>query len=158
MAALGALPRALADDLLLITTGPGALSRFAQAFQATADHLQCMGGKIASTKSTLFSNRSKVRTWLSRKRWQVINSTVPVVNQFRDLGSTLAVAAAASTQQSRKRIQKATRTLHRVFALPQALPQKLIVLRATSISKALYSCETSHVDESALNSFFCSYI
>ena len=67
MASLGALPKALADDLLLVTTGTNALRRFAQAFQATIHHLHDMGGRIASAKSILFSNNSKVRTWLARK-------------------------------------------------------------------------------------------
>ena len=85
--------------------------------------------------------------------WLVIDSVIPVVNCFRDQGSTLSVAASTSTQQSRKRLLRATRTLHRVFALPHDLPRKLVVLRATSINTALYSCEASHVDESALHTF-----
>ena len=47
MISLSAKPRALADDLMLITTGSNALATFHKAFTITLDHLQDMGGNIA---------------------------------------------------------------------------------------------------------------
>ena len=117
-----------------------------------------MGGKIASAKSTLFSNNSKVRTWLARKLWSDISCTVPVVGQFRDLGSSMSLGAACSTHLSRKKLETASRSLHRVFALPHGMPQKLDIMRATCTNTALYSCEASHVDEAALTSYSASIV
>ena len=54
MKELSAKPRALADDILLITTGPNARDTFNIAFNATLVHLQDMGARISSDKSNFF--------------------------------------------------------------------------------------------------------
>ena len=113
--AAGAQPRALADDLLIMAHGPDALPLFAQAFQASLEHLIDMGGKIASAKSTLFANNSSMRYWLQRKKWDLVGSVMPVVNSFRDLGSSLTIGVASSTKLSKLRLNKASNTLRRVF-------------------------------------------
>eukprot|EP00973_Karenia_brevis_P061621 8569134-Karenia_brevis.AAC.1 len=65
MQRLGAIPRTLADDLLLLTKGRRALHLFAHAFSATMEHLQDIGGRIAPTKSKIFATMTAHRTWLS---------------------------------------------------------------------------------------------
>eukprot|EP00973_Karenia_brevis_P055130 7666161-Karenia_brevis.AAC.1 len=66
---LQALPRALADDILLITVGPDALLKFSNAFNCTLVHLTDLGGRISSHKSKLFSTFAKFRRWLQAKNW-----------------------------------------------------------------------------------------
>eukprot|EP00973_Karenia_brevis_P064832 9005585-Karenia_brevis.AAC.1 len=51
MVHMKALPRTLADDLLLITKGPRALHLFQVAFASTIQHLQALGGRVAPAKS-----------------------------------------------------------------------------------------------------------
>eukprot|EP00973_Karenia_brevis_P003732 515577-Karenia_brevis.AAC.1 len=46
-----AKPRALADDILLLVVGPGALALFSQAFLITIQHLMDLGGGISAHKS-----------------------------------------------------------------------------------------------------------
>ena len=65
VAQMGVQPRALADDLLIVATGPDSLVRFANAFQASVDHLIALGGNIANKKSTVFSNNSNFRAGLT---------------------------------------------------------------------------------------------
>ena len=146
-------PRALADDLLLVAVGPDSLVRFSVAFQASIHHLLDLGGRVASMKSTIFSNSSDFRHWLSRKKWDGIHSQVPVVTHLRDLGSSLAVGNTMATRLSKACLQCATCILHRVFRLPHQLPTKLNIMRATCHATALYACEASQVDEHGLANY-----
>ena len=91
-----------------------------------------------------------MRAWLNRKKWPLIDAVIPVVTSMRDLGATLAVGIGPSTKLSRQRLQRAGNTLHRVFALPHSVSEKLIIMRSTCHSSALYGCEASHVDEASL--------
>ena len=55
MKALHAIPRTLADDLLVYITGSRALHLFRGAMLATMRHLFDLGGGLAPTKSKLFT-------------------------------------------------------------------------------------------------------
>eukprot|EP00973_Karenia_brevis_P008687 1175018-Karenia_brevis.AAC.1 len=77
-----AVPRTLADDLLLTTTGPRALHLFKHCFTLTIKHLQDMGGRLSPHKSKLFS------------------TVIPVVHQLRDLGASLCTTSVAHTGMS----------------------------------------------------------
>ena len=50
MSILMASPRAMADDILLVVFGPRALNQFHHAFNQAVQHLQEIGGRIASSK------------------------------------------------------------------------------------------------------------
>eukprot|EP00973_Karenia_brevis_P073163 10163488-Karenia_brevis.AAC.1 len=89
MIALGAQPRALADDLLLTSCGTRALHVFQVGFTATIRHLVDLGGRLAPQKSKLFSTVTSHRTWLATYVWDVIAQQVPVVHHMRDLGASL---------------------------------------------------------------------
>ena len=80
----------------------------------------------------------------------LIEAVIPVVTSMRDLGATLAVGNAPSTKLSKQRLQHAGRTLHKVFALSHRRHDKIVIMRATCHSAALYGCEASHVDEASL--------
>ena len=55
MTSLHAVPRTLADDLMVLTSGSRALHLFKRALIATMSHLFDLGGKLAAKKSKLFS-------------------------------------------------------------------------------------------------------
>ena len=55
MKSLGALPRTLADDLMLLVMGNQGLRIFRHALTATLEHLTAMGGRLSAHKSRLFS-------------------------------------------------------------------------------------------------------
>ena len=69
---------------------------------------------------------------------------------MRDLGASLSVGLGLSTKVSRARFIKAGCSMHRVFALPHDHQEKLHIFRATCHAAALYGCEATHIDETAL--------
>ena len=56
MVALGATPRVLADDLMVTMFSNSHIWQFANAVNATLNHVNDMGGRNASSKSKLFSS------------------------------------------------------------------------------------------------------
>ena len=68
---------------------------------------------------------------------------------MRGLGSMPKTVNRVTTQQSRQRLQKATRTVRRISFLPDPLEVKATYIRNVALSAGLYSCEASSVDEAA---------
>eukprot|EP00973_Karenia_brevis_P034450 4751525-Karenia_brevis.AAC.1 len=142
------VPRALADDLLITTDHQHQpLLRFELAFEHTCEYLADMGAKVAAHKSKLFASHPPFKKWLETKIWRHIDTTVPVVAQFRDLGSTATISKATFTAVSRERISKAITTLKKIANLPHDIPVKATFARASALAQALYACEASSVDE-----------
>eukprot|EP00973_Karenia_brevis_P025190 3474774-Karenia_brevis.AAC.1 len=150
---LRAIPRTLADDLLLLTRGRRALHLFQHAFSLTIEHLQDLGGKIAPAKSKVFATTSAHRAWLSSYVWEPIMQLIPVVHSFRDLGSSVSFTMCTSTAVSKSRLIKATHTVERIGRLPHTRPKKALFAVICANSQALYGCESSHVDEQALQTY-----
>ena len=67
MTSMGAIPRILADDIMLLTTGPDHLELFTDTFTATHKYLQDLGSQIAPTKSLTFSTLASTRKQLIRE-------------------------------------------------------------------------------------------
>ena len=89
MKAIGATPRILADDLMLLTVGSLHVSKMHQAIDLTHEMLQDMGAKVAPKKSFIFSNMSAARKWYTSHNWTIISAKIPVVKSVRDLGGTI---------------------------------------------------------------------
>ena len=85
----GCKPRSLADDLLIVAEGEGHAKKLSLALDATLTFLSDMGGKVAPSKSLVFSTCARTRSWLSRKFWKPIGGGIRVANHFRDLGTHL---------------------------------------------------------------------
>ena len=153
MIALGAIPRTLADDLLLMAKGSRALHLFSFAFNATIEHLQDMGGRIAPKKSKLFATLTEHRQWLEAFQWPALQQVISVVHQMRDLGASLSTTFVANTSLSRERLRKAIEVLKRIRNLPYAMRQKVQFVLSCAHAQAFYGCEASPVDESALKSY-----
>eukprot|EP00973_Karenia_brevis_P035617 4913050-Karenia_brevis.AAC.1 len=62
MDAVHAMPRTLADDIMLLARGARALHIFKHAFELTMTHLLDLGGKLAPHKSRVFSTVASYRT------------------------------------------------------------------------------------------------
>lgn len=58
---VGAIPRVLADDLMILTSGINHLSKMQEAVNYTHQILQDMGATIAPQKSFLFSSEARAR-------------------------------------------------------------------------------------------------
>ena len=124
MISMGAIPRTLADDLLLMAKGSRALHLFSRAFDATMVHLQDLGGRIAPSKSKIFATISDHRQWLAAYLWPAIHETISVVHHMRDLGASLSTTFVSNTSISRDRLRKAIGGLKRIRHLPFAMRQK----------------------------------
>eukprot|EP00973_Karenia_brevis_P044617 6180102-Karenia_brevis.AAC.1 len=153
----GLCPRTLADDLMLTTeidTSPtNTLTRFAQGFNLTIQHLIDLGGKIAPKKSKLLATMANHRNWLARYTWEPIHAVVEVVHQMRDLGSQLVLGGQECVSISRARLKTATATVRRIHRLPHSRKQKIHFVKAVGHAQGLYSAEASHIDEIELDNY-----
>eukprot|EP00973_Karenia_brevis_P039592 5467371-Karenia_brevis.AAC.1 len=89
MTSIHAIPRSLADDVMLLARGSRALHIFQRGFEDTMSHLIDMGGRLAPRKSKVFSNVDAYRLWLQTYEWLPIQSSIDVVHNMRDLGASL---------------------------------------------------------------------
>ena len=130
-----AIPRTLADDLLLFCTGHRSLRVFAFLYDLSITHLREMGGRISAQKCKVFSTSPSFRQWLKRYKWPTIGDSVKVVTSLRDLGAHLATTR-TSTTQSAERLRKAIATLTRIGWLPHdsSFKNKLHIFIDTSVS------------------------
>ena len=85
------MPRTLADDLMLLTTGIRALHTFRHALTTTLEHLTDLGGKLSAHKSRLFSTVETHRKWLAAYVWPVVQQQIQVTHNIRDLGAALSL-------------------------------------------------------------------
>ena len=69
MKACAVMPRVLADDLQLISTGTKHLENFEYAFNKTHAHLADMGAKLAPSKSVTFSTEKSGYEHTSGDEW-----------------------------------------------------------------------------------------
>ena len=97
MESMDVMPRTLADDLMITVVGNKALTLFARAYNATIEHLQALGGKLAPGKSFLFSTCDTTRKWLRDYSWPGVQQVVTVALAIRDLGAMLNTARKATT-------------------------------------------------------------
>ena len=104
MRAKGLHPRVLADDIMLLAFGEDHLRRFQSGFNATLGYIADMGGKVAASKSYVFSTHTTARAFLKQHNWPIINAAVKVVSHIRDLGAHLNLSAKAQGPTQTKRV------------------------------------------------------
>ena len=93
MTAVAVVPRILADDLQIFSSGTRRLENLAYAFDLTHKHMEDMGAMIAPTKSITAASDTTSRKWLRGHRWRRLRKKVPVLTDMRDLGGHLNTAA-----------------------------------------------------------------
>ena len=89
---LRVIPKAMADDVLIIGKGSGMLGKYAHDPNETHKYLQAMGAGIAPAKVYSFASCESARKWLEETWWGTINTTIEVVKDFRYLGVHLSTA------------------------------------------------------------------
>ena len=149
---MGALPRTLADDLMLLSMGSKALHTFRYAFTATLEYLTALGGKLSAHKSRLFSTVETHRKWLAAYIWPVVQQQIQVTLKSRDLGAALSFARTACTY-SAMRIRAGIAALFAIRRLPFDRIHKAQFSLAAAHTKSFYSCEASQVDQTSLKKF-----
>jgi hypothetical protein len=118
MRAMGAQPRALADDLLVFATGPEHEVVFRRAYEATLEYIRDIGAKVAPAKCYAFSTVADTRTKLGAHCWPTIDRPVPTKSAFRDLGGHLNFGKTLTGATVNARIEAATTYAHKVARMP----------------------------------------
>ena len=84
MRSYGAVPRVLADDLLVVAYGDRHERSFRDAFSATHKYLTDMGAKVSVSKSQVFSRNRVARRRLREHRWPHLGQTIKLAFSMRD--------------------------------------------------------------------------
>ena len=151
MKSLKVKPRILADDLQLMCTGEGHLDTFTTAFDATHQHLEDMGAKLAPKKSITWSSSAAARKWLSTHRWDKPRRTIKVITDGRDLGAHMSAAANRIVGTTlTNRMQKVSDELEVLNRVKAPYSRKAMIIRSAKLPKALYGCEVAPANELVL--------
>ena len=153
MLEVGASPRTLADDLMLMAHGSRALHIFKHAFTLTLQHLVDLGGKLSAHKSKLFSTLETHRAWLSSFVWPVVQQQIEVVHNLRDLGSAINTMCHSCTSYSAQRLRSGVAALYAIRRLPYTHLIKGQIALSKAHAMGLYSCEATQVDQNMLRCF-----
>ena len=140
---IGAIPRILADDLLVFTRGAQHCSKMQEAVNLTHQLLQDMGATIAPSKSFIFSNRADARKWFGQHIWKNLGSVIPVVKCVRDLGGTINTTARKNSHVIDARLRQAIIILRRFRFLPHTIEVKAKFIHTKVLPAALYGVECS---------------
>ena len=140
----GAMPRALADDLLVTANGDQHESIYKKAFEATLEYVQDIGGKVAPDKSTAFSTNRTTRKKLRLHKWTALNNkTVDVITNGRDLGSHLNTGDRLTGTTIVARIKDTIKTATRLARTDFTHEKKAMAVEAVLSAKALYATEAA---------------
>ena len=113
----------------------------------THEHLQMMGARIAPKKSLTFSSCPTSRKWLREHKWRRIQTKIPVINDYRDVGAHLNATKVRKVGTTlSKRMQAATSSTERLNFFRAPYEQKGHIIRAKMLAKGLYGCETSPIN------------
>ena len=97
-------PRGLADDLLVIAAGVDHVANLIEATEKTHEFPDLIGAKVATKKSILFATSETARKQLRAHVWKYSNTTIDVLNKFRDLGAHINTIAAAESHVINERL------------------------------------------------------
>ena len=140
---IGAMPRILADDLMILTSGIHHCQLMHKAINLTHQMLSDMGAAVAPAKSFIFTDRTSARKWYTNHIWINIGQKIPVVKHVRDLGGTINTVATKSASVIDERIRKAIITLRKMRFMPHAIATKAKFIQAKVLAGALYGIEVA---------------
>ena len=152
-AALGAVPRLLADDFLVTVVGPDPLfveAAVIEAVDETPTFIELMGGTSAPGKSKLFGSTAALRASLGAVVWPRLNTVIGVAMDFRDLGAHIDTSFRRWGTTLTKRLLAASSSAKRVAILRPYPTQACRVTRGKIIPMATYGAETTPVAETHL--------
>ena len=141
--AMEAVPRSLADDLLVFAVGANHCEIVQKAYSATFCYLHTLGAKIAASKCFLFSTCSTTRRVFKSRHWVAINSSVQVKLSVRDLGGQLNTWRKLMGTTVNGRIDDATVLCDRLAHRPWSRQTKQRVITTLILPTALYGAEAA---------------
>lgn len=147
---LTAIPRVLADDILLITTGPTALCDFTTALDTTHQYLSRLGARVAPNKSITFASSPAHRRFLAKHIWQYIGQTIQLVLLTSDLGAHINTTIRITSSTLNNRMEQAIDLIYRMAWLPLEPHVLATAIRTRAFPKAFYACEASSLPAKSL--------
>eukprot|EP00969_Alexandrium_andersonii_P280284 12391589-Alexandrium_andersonii.AAC.1 len=124
----GTVPRSLADDVSLVTTGVLHWRTLRTATKAVMSQLAKQGSKISAEKSFLFSTSPAVRGLMRGHEWEG-QARMKVVLHARDLGAHVSFAKCMRAPTWQKRVRDTCVVLRRAEGLPMSHHMALKVAR-----------------------------
>ena len=115
---LRAIPRALADDLMVLAIGKFCAHIFKKAFAATFSYLHCLGAKVTAKKCFTFCTSEAIRDDLRHHWWTHVGARIPTIVSILDLEGQLNVGKLLSANTLSDRIAAATDLLKRLEHFP----------------------------------------
>ena len=141
---IGAIPRILADDILVWDSSDRQEANFRDAYNATFRYIEDIGGKAAPDKSFTFSTSRTTRQRLRCKQWEEAgNNYIKVCTQGRDLGGHFSMGPAFNGSTCTNRMAEATKSCSAIRYTGHSYVTKAKVVRTAIIPKGLYGCESA---------------
>ena len=153
--ALGAIPRALADDMLLYKTGRAHWRVAKEAGSCVHSCMNDLGAKVAPKKPLAFSTDPIVRKAMRLYRWPVLDHIIPVACASMDLGAHISFGAVMRSCTLKARLTKAARVIDHVASLPGTRKLKNNLIRTTGLAMALYGVECTAAPHRSHHAFCC---
>ncbi len=144
---IGACPRILADDILLLVHGAGMIRRFTTGLTLTHQYVLDMGAKIAEGKSLNVVSTITARRWLSATAWDLAGGAIKVVEHLRYLGGHLTTTTKRHHSTLTQRGVVGQHMAGRAGRLPASRKQKAAIIRVKVMSTALYGIEVADFAE-----------
>ena len=108
----------LADDVLIIATGRRMIGQLAEALNKTHEYLNCMGARVAPSKSYNCASTVKAADWFAKTVWVHLGTTIEVIEDFRYLGAHLTTRWTPTSRAMDDRWTKAHVQLKKLRSCP----------------------------------------
>ena len=142
----GAVPRVLADDILVAASGDDHKSSFVEAFHATLQYIKDIGATVAPDKSYLISTNRVTRKSLRVMQWPSLNhACIPVKLHVRDLGTHICTTEGKAANTLSRRVHQAIATLTRVRRANYPFSMKAHICRTLVLPGSLYGVEACDI-------------
>ena len=135
----------LADDVLIISTGPMMIGKLAEALNETHEYLISMGSKVAPAKSYNSASTNKAKKWLERTTWSYIKAKVEVISDFRYLGAHVTTRQTPTSATLDERWEKAAAQLKKLRFCPATVEAKAGIILAKTYAAAFYGIEAARM-------------
>ena len=144
------MPRILADDLLVTAHGRYHRSKAVQAMEMSIEYFQDIGAKVATNKCFTFASNDKTRNYLRKLCWKHINKTIPIKNNFRDLGTHLNFTNAHNGATLTKRMEAGINMCTRLKWLGLSIQTREKIVLTNILPAAMYGIESTRACKSTL--------
>lgn len=143
----------MADDIVILASGPDHLEKFAQACDGTHRYLQNMGAKLAPRKSWTSSTDKEAGRKLAGHTWMNLGQHIRVITNTKDLAAHINLAAHPRAPTLTSRLRGGTTIVRMIEKIPATGARTAGNIWVMVHPAALYGVETSQPNSSAFASY-----